>query len=69
MNCTLRVKSRYGHGFKTFNDFSVKFGFQPGFISFVLGAYATKGEATSILAGIRRCVSDAYIKQGAYAGE
>jgi len=56
-------------GFKTFNDFSAKFGFQPGFISFVLGAYATRAEARTALAAVRRCVPDAYIKQGAYLGE
>jgi hypothetical protein len=56
-------------GFKTFNDFSMKFGFQSGYVSFVLGAYATKAEAKSVLAAVRRCVPDAYVKQGAYLGE
>lgn len=56
-------------GFKTFNDFSLKFGFKPGYESFVLGAYATRGEAKAVLASVQRCVPDAYIKRGAYLGE
>jgi hypothetical protein len=33
------IEARAGRcGFKTFNDFSMKFGFAPGFVSFVLGA-------------------------------
>jgi hypothetical protein len=56
-------------GFKTFNDFSMKFGFQSGYVSFVLGAYATRGKAKAVLTAVRRCVPDAYIKQGSYLGE
>jgi hypothetical protein len=56
-------------GFEAFNDFSFKFGFKPGYIAFVLGAYATKAEANAVLKSVRRCVPDAYVKQGAYSGE
>lgn len=65
-----RIESRAAHcGFETFNDFSFKFGFNPGYMVFVLGAYATKSEAKAVLNAVRRCVPDAYIKQGAYSGE
>lgn len=57
-------------GFKAFNDWSWKFsGFAPGYTVYVLGAYGTKAEANSILASAKKCVPDAYIKQGTYAGE
>lgn len=57
-------------GFEPFNDFSSKFfGFRPGLNVFVLGAYASRGEANAILRAARRCVPDAYIKRGTYAGE
>ena len=56
-------------GFEAFNDFSSKFGFKPGYIAFVLGAYATRAEANAVLGRVRRCVPDAYVKQGAYSGE
>lgn len=56
-------------GFAAFNDFSAKFGFKPGYIAFVLGAYATKAQANAVLKRVRRCVPDAYVKQGAYSGE
>jgi hypothetical protein len=57
-------------GFEAFNDFSNKFtGFAEGFTVFVLGAYPTKKEAETILRKARKCVPDAYIKQGRYLGE
>lgn len=59
-----------GCGFEAFNDFSNKFaGFADGFTVFVLGAYPTKKEAETILREARKCVPDAYIKQGRYLGE
>lgn len=57
-------------GFQAFNDFSGKFSnFTPGHIVYVLGAHETKREAQAIQREVRRCVPDAYIKQGRYAGE
>lgn len=65
-----RIEARAAHcGFEAFNDFSFKFGFKPGYMVFVLGAYATKSEAKAVLGAVRRCVPDAYIKQGVYSGE
>lgn len=65
-----RIHAKIGRcGFQAFNDFSSKFGFVPGYIVFVLGAYASRAEAQAVLQQARRCVPDAYIKRGAYAGE
>lgn len=55
---------------EAFNDFSFKFsGFAPGYTVHVLGAYALKAEAKAVLAEAKRCVPDAYIRRGTYAGE
>jgi len=57
-------------GFRAFNDVSSKFvGFVGGYEVYVLGAYAAKAEAAAVLAAAKRCVPDAYIKQGHYLGE
>ncbi|MEH6691130.1 MAG: hypothetical protein V7774_08100 [Pseudorhizobium pelagicum] len=68
---TERVHARVRKcGFQAFNDFSGKFtGFKSGHIVFVLGAYSSKKEAQTILAESKKCVPDAYIKQGRYLGE
>ncbi|MBB4102426.1 SPOR domain-containing protein [Allorhizobium borbori] len=64
------IQAKIGRcGYEPFNDFSFKFGFKPGYITFVLGAYATKAEANAVLKSAKSCVPDAYIKYGAYAGE
>ena len=56
-------------GFRTFNDFSEKFGFAPGYNAFVIGAYPARGDADGIAAVVRKCIPDAYVKFGKYAGE
>jgi hypothetical protein len=56
-------------GYEVFNDFSVKFGFKPGYQVFLIGAYATKAEAKVVMSKVRSCIPDAYIKKGAYSGE
>lgn len=55
---------------ETFNDFSAKFkGFAPGYNVFVVGAFATRGEADRKLATLRPCFPDAYVKRARYLGE
>lgn len=57
-------------GLRPFMDFSSKFrGFVPGYAVVVVGAYGSQSSARSVLAQARRCVPDAYIKRGGYAGE
>lgn len=57
-------------GLRPHQDFSSKFrGFVPGYVVVVVGAFGSQSKARSVLAQARRCVPDAYIKQGAYAGE
>lgn len=57
-------------GLRPHQDFSSKFrGFVPGYVVVVVGAFGSQSQARSVLAQARRCVPDAYIKQGAYAGE
>jgi hypothetical protein len=57
-------------GLQTFNDFSAKFrGFAPGFNVFLVGPYASRVEADQIVILARRCIPDAYVKYGEYAGE
>lgn len=57
-------------GLQAFNDWSWKFsGFASGYTVYVLGAYSSKAEAIVTLTSAKKCVPDAYIKQGAYAGE
>lgn len=57
-------------GLEPFLDFSSKFrGFSPGYSVVVVGAYGSRSRARGVLAQARRCVPDAYIKQGVYAGE
>lgn len=65
------VATRLGRcGFSPFYDFSSKFsGFRPGLMVYVLGAYATRGEAEAARKTARACAPAAYLKQGRYAGE
>lgn len=57
-------------GLQPYQDFSSKFrGFVPGYAVVVVGAFSSQSRARSVLAQARRCVPDAYIKRGAYAGE
>lgn len=57
-------------GFTPFYDFSSKFsGFKPGLMVYVLGAYATRGEAEYVRQTARACSPAAYLKEGRYAGE
>lgn len=57
-------------GLRPHQDFSSKFrGFVPGYVVVVVGAFSSQSKAKSVLAQARRCVPDAYIKQGTYAGE
>jgi hypothetical protein len=57
-------------GLQTFNDFSAKFrGFAPGHNVFLIGPYPTRVEADRTVILARRCIPDAYVKFGEYAGE
>lgn len=57
-------------GLQPYQDFSSKFrGFVPGYAVVVVGAFSSQSRARSVLAQARRCVPDAYIKRGVYAGE
>ncbi len=58
-------------GVEPFGDFSSKFeGFRPGLVVVVaIDAYRTKAEAAETLAKAKRCIPDAYLKYGRYAGE
>ena len=57
-------------GLESFNDTSGKFrGFQPGHMVFVVGPYPSRGAANSAAAVAKRCIPDAYVKWGEYAGE
>ena len=77
-NYTPQVESEVGRievaarrcGLKPFHDFSSKFrGFSPGFTAVVIGAYPAKANADRVLAKAKKCVADAYIARGSYAGE
>ncbi|PLX37573.1 MAG: SPOR domain-containing protein [Hyphomicrobiales bacterium] len=66
---TMHLKARPCR-LEPFNDFSAKFeGFRPGYNVFVVGAYASKGEAQNKLLMVRSCFADAYVKYGRYLGE
>lgn len=55
---------------KPYHDFSSKFrGFSSGFTAVVVGAYASKTSAERVLARARKCLPDAYLQRGSYAGE
>lgn len=56
-------------GLQPFNDFSGKFGFAEGFDVVVVGPYRERHQAERILARLRPCVPDAYLKPGRYLGE
>ncbi len=58
-------------GFEAYHDFSEKFmNFKPGYNVVVLvHPYQTQKAATIDLKRVRKCVPDAYIKYGSYAGE
>ena len=57
-------------GLTPYHDFSSKFsGFRPGLMVYVLGAYATRGEADYVREAASACSPAAYLKQGRYAGE
>ena len=57
-------------GLRTFNDFSGKFrGFDPGYNVFVIGAYPSRAEAERIRATAKKCIPEAYVRWGQYAGE
>ncbi len=57
-------------GIRIFNDFSSKFrGFAPGYNVFVIGAFASRGEAEHHMRIARQCFAGAYLKYGEYAGE
>lgn len=57
-------------GLRPFTDFSSKFrGFVPGYAVVVVGAFSSQSGARAVLAQARRCVPDAYVKRGGYAGE
>jgi len=57
-------------GFEPFDDLSEKFtGFVPGYDVFVVGPYASLKEASQVRDIARRCIPDAYVKQGRYVGK
>lgn len=58
-------------GVDPFGDFSAKFaGFAPGVVVVVhMVPFPTKAAAAPMLKAARRCVPDAYLKWGRYAGE
>ncbi len=58
-------------GVDPFGDFSAKFeGFSPGVVVVVhMVPFPTKAAAAPMLEAARRCVPDAYLKWGRYAGE
>jgi hypothetical protein len=77
-NFTPRVEAEVGRielaarrcGLQPFQDFSSKFrGFSPGYSVVVVGAYNSRLEAERVLLQARRCLPEAYIRRGAYAGE
>ncbi len=57
-------------GLDPFHDSSSKFrGFAPGYTVVVLGAFTSRERADQALAAAQRCVAEAYLRQGSYAGE
>lgn len=56
-------------GLSPFNDFSGKFMFEEGYDVVVVGPYRTRQEADRVLARLRPCVPDDYLKRGRYLGE
>ncbi|MBX3577983.1 MAG: SPOR domain-containing protein [Rhizobiaceae bacterium] len=51
-------------------DYSVKFyNFQPGYLVVFSGPYGSKSRAERMLAQVRPCAPDAYVKSSRYAGE
>lgn len=56
-------------GLQPFNDFSGKFGFAEGYDVVVVGPYRGRPQAERVLARLRPCVPDAYLKPGRYLGE
>jgi hypothetical protein len=58
-------------GIDAFGDFSAKFtNFRPGFVATVhMVPFTDKSEALAMLERAKRCVPDAYVKYGRYAGE
>lgn len=57
-------------GARTFNDLSGKFkGFAPGYNVFVIGAFATRGEAQAMADDVKPCFPGAYVKFGEHLGE
>ncbi|WP_273795164.1 hypothetical protein [Brucella intermedia] len=65
------IKSTRRCGFRVFNDFSDKFaGFRGGLNVFVIDiAFPTRLSAQKALNRVKKCIPDAYIKFGSYAGE
>lgn len=57
-------------GVEPMGDFSAKFeGFAPDLYVSVVGGFTTRAEAEAMLGRLRRCVPDAYLRRGGYAGE
>lgn len=56
-------------GLQPFNDFSGKFGFAEGYDVVVVGPFRGSPQAERVLARLRPCVPDAYLKPGRYLGE
>jgi hypothetical protein len=57
-------------GVEAMGDYSAKFeGFAPELYVAVVGGFSTRREAEAMLARLRRCVPDAYLRHGGYGGE
>ena len=57
-------------GYVPFSDLSAKFAlFEPGYSVVVIGPFKVESSAELARERIKRCVADAYVKYGGYAGE